>query len=38
MSSLFSVAGKNILVTGSSRGIGFMLAKAYVKEGANVIL
>ncbi|EJK54710.1 hypothetical protein THAOC_25639, partial [Thalassiosira oceanica] len=35
---LFSVAGKNILVTGSSRGIGLMVAKAFVKEGANVIL
>mmetsp|Transcript_34933 Transcript_34933/g.79754 ORF Transcript_34933/g.79754 Transcript_34933/m.79754 type:complete len:288 (-) Transcript_34933:50-913(-) len=38
MSGLFSVAGKNILVTGSSRGIGLMVAKAFVKEGANVIL
>ena len=36
--SLFSVAGKNVLITGSSRGIGHMIAKAFVQGGANVIL
>jgi NAD(P)-dependent dehydrogenase (short-subunit alcohol dehydrogenase family) len=36
--SLFSVANKNVLVTGGSRGIGFMIAKGYVQAGANVIL
>jgi NAD(P)-dependent dehydrogenase (short-subunit alcohol dehydrogenase family) len=37
-STLFSVAGKNVLVTGGSRGIGFMIAKGFVAEGANVLL
>ena len=37
-SSLFSVTGKNVLVTGSSRGIGLMIAKGFVNAGANVIL
>jgi hypothetical protein len=36
--SLFSVANKNVLVTGSSRGIGFMIAKGYKEAGANVII
>jgi len=38
MESLFSVVGKNVLVTGGSRGIGYMIAKGYVNAGANVIL
>ena len=37
-SSLFSVAGKNVLVTGGSRGIGYMIAKGFVNAGANVVL
>jgi NAD(P)-dependent dehydrogenase (short-subunit alcohol dehydrogenase family) len=37
-SSLFSVAGKNVLVTGSSRGIGLMIAKGFVNAGANVLV
>lgn len=37
-SSLFSVAGKNVLVTGGSRGIGLMIAKGFVDAGANVLL
>jgi NAD(P)-dependent dehydrogenase (short-subunit alcohol dehydrogenase family) len=36
--SLFSVANKNVLVTGGSRGIGFMIAKGFKEAGANVIL
>jgi NAD(P)-dependent dehydrogenase (short-subunit alcohol dehydrogenase family) len=36
--SLFSVAGKNVLVTGGSRGIGLMIAKGFVNAGANVLL
>mmetsp|Transcript_2853 Transcript_2853/g.4037 ORF Transcript_2853/g.4037 Transcript_2853/m.4037 type:complete len:289 (-) Transcript_2853:214-1080(-) len=37
-SKLFSVSGKNILVTGSSRGIGLMIAKGFVRYGANVLI
>lgn len=36
--SLFSVQGKNVLVTGGSRGIGYMIAKGYCEAGANVLL
>ena len=36
--SLFSVAGKNVLITGGSRGIGLMIAKNFVAAGANVLL
>ena len=35
---LFSVAGKNVLITGSSRGIGLMIASAFVRHGANVLV
>ena len=37
-SKLFSVVGKNVLITGSSRGIGLMIAKGFVEHGANVLL
>ena len=36
--SLFSVVGKNVLVTGGSRGIGYMIAKGFCQAGANVLL
>lgn len=36
--SLFSVAGKTAVITGGSRGIGEMIARAYVANGAHVIL
>jgi gluconate 5-dehydrogenase len=36
--SLFSLAGKRALVTGSSRGIGFAIAAALAGAGADVIL
>mmetsp|Transcript_19609 Transcript_19609/g.36683 ORF Transcript_19609/g.36683 Transcript_19609/m.36683 type:complete len:319 (+) Transcript_19609:132-1088(+) len=36
--TLFSVAGKNVLVTGGSRGIGLMIANTFVQHGANVLL
>lgn len=38
VSSLFGVAGKNVLVTGGSRGIGLMIAKGFVNAGANVMI
>ena len=34
----FELQGKTALVTGSSRGLGFAIAKAYAEHGANVIL
>ncbi|KAL3942321.1 MAG: hypothetical protein SGBAC_003455 [Bacillariaceae sp.] len=37
-STLFSVAGKNVLITGGSRGIGAMIAKGFQEAGANVLL
>lgn len=30
--------GKNVLITGSTRGIGWGIAEAFAKEGANIIL
>ncbi len=36
--NLFSVKGKNVLITGGSRGIGLMIASTFVKNGANVII
>lgn len=38
MSDLFSLAGKTALITGSSQGIGFALAKGLIDAGAQVIL
>ena len=38
MSDLFDVAGKTALVTGGSRGIGFMIAGGLVRAGARVIV
>lgn len=37
-SNLFSVVGKNVLVTGSSRGIGLMIASGFASAGANVLI
>ena len=38
MSDLFDVSGKTALVTGGSRGIGFMIAHGLVQAGARVIV
>ncbi len=38
ITDLFSVAGKTVVITGGSRGIGEMIARAYVENGAQVIL
>jgi len=35
---LFTVSGKNVVVTGGSRGIGYMIAEGFVRAGARVII
>lgn len=38
MSELFSLSGKRALITGSSQGIGFALAKGLAAAGAEIVL
>ncbi|AWB92203.1 SDR family oxidoreductase [Aeromicrobium chenweiae] len=38
MTDLFSVAGKTVLITGGSRGIGATAARGYVEAGAHAIV
>src|SRR5579884_1642039 len=38
MSDLFDVSGKTALVTGGSRGIGFMIARGLLQAGARVVI
>ena len=38
MNDLFSLAGKNILITGSAQGIGVLLATGLGKYGAQIII
>jgi NAD(P)-dependent dehydrogenase (short-subunit alcohol dehydrogenase family) len=38
VNELFSVAGKSVVVTGGSRGIGEMIAEGFVRNGATVLI
>jgi NAD(P)-dependent dehydrogenase (short-subunit alcohol dehydrogenase family) len=36
--SLFSLAGRTALVTGTSRGLGLQMARALARAGANLVI
>ncbi len=38
ITELFNISGKIALITGSSRGLGFTLAKGFSQAGGTVIL
>ena len=38
LDDLFSVAGKTVVVTGGSRGIGLMITRGFVEGGARVVI
>lgn len=38
MSNAFDVSGKNVVITGGNRGIGFGIATAFAQSGANVAI
>jgi len=38
MTNLFSLDNKKILVTGTTRGLGFLLAKGLAQHGAEIIV
>lgn len=35
---MFNLENKNVLITGSSRGLGYAMAEGFIKAGANVII
>ncbi|EHJ79392.1 5-keto-D-gluconate 5-reductase [Salmonella enterica subsp. enterica serovar Baildon str. R6-199] len=37
MNDLFSLAGKNILITGAAQGIGYLLATGLGRYGARIM-
>ncbi|WP_037144139.1 RhlG family 3-oxoacyl-ACP reductase [Rhodococcoides fascians] len=38
LDELFDVSGKTVVVTGGSRGIGYMIARGFVEGGATVVI
>jgi NAD(P)-dependent dehydrogenase (short-subunit alcohol dehydrogenase family) len=38
MENAFSLAGKNAIITGGSKGIGFGIATAFAQQGANIAI
>ena len=38
MSALFGLRGKNVVVTGGSKGVGYMISSGFVQAGCNVFI